>query len=96
MLEFILTFLVEGIFNGIFGKVIKNPKVKKWTKTTTFLLLFESVPIFFAILLGVSAFDSNPEISAIVGFILSMVLVIGILALGIYGHIKNWNLEDGR
>ena len=91
-MEVLLEFIVEGIFEA----VLKNSKAKRWHKTAVFILLFESLPTTMAIIMMVNMFRFGIEISTMVGFVLCALLALGILALGIYGHIKNWNLEDGR
>lgn len=93
-MELFLEILVEGIFGAVFETTIKKPKVKKWFKTAVFLLLFESLPATLAIIMAVDMCRSGIESGTMVGFIICTLLAMGILALGIYGHIKNWHQKE--
>lgn len=91
-MEVFLEFIIEGIFES----VLKNSKAKRWMKTLVFLLLFECLPVLLLIVMAVDIFRFGIASSTMVGFICGALLALGILALGIYGHIKNWNMGEGK
>ena len=92
-MDFLLEFIFEAILEGIFGITLKNPKVKTWAKTMAWLLMAESVPIVLGIS-SVSMYRIGRTASSIGGGIFSVLLAIGFLILGMYGHQRNWKHED--
>lgn len=92
-MDFLLEFIFEAVLEGVFGITLKNPKVKTWAKTIVWLLVAESVPIVLGIS-SVSMYRIGRTAGGIGGGIFSVLLAIGFLILGIYGHQRAWKHED--
>ena len=91
-MDFLCEFIFELILEGIFGVTIKNPRVKTWVKTMVYLLLAEGV----VVLLGIAAVsmcrDGNTS-GGIGCMVIAVLLGIGFLIGGIYGHKRNWKQD---
>ena len=88
-MDFLMEFIFTAILEGILGVTVKNPKVKIWVRTIIWLLIAEAIPVVIGVS-AVSRYRSGDTSFGIAAMILSVVLIIGFLIGGIYGHKRKW------
>ena len=91
-MDFLCEFIFELILEGIFGVTVKNPSVKTWVKTTVYLLLAEGVTVLLGIAAVSMCRDGNTS-GGIGCMVIAVLLGIGFLIGGIYGHKRNWKQD---
>ena len=94
-MDILIEFVFTAVLEGIFGLTVKNPKVKTWVKTLVFLLLAEGVALAIGILSFLSFKNGNTS-GGIGCMVIAVLLGIGFLIGGIYGHKRDWKQDDYR